>query len=529
MSTGDRKDWMSRAVARGTMSRRDFIQLSLAAGLSVAAASDAYAAALPPKKGGSFKVASGYGSKSDTLNPATWLDQYMFDVGQIVGNGLVSIDTRNEVQPDLADSFEVTDGGKRWVFKLKSGVTFHNGKTLTADDAVATFNYHRDAKTKSPIRSALAEIAEIKADGPGTVVVRLQEANVDFPYVAADFRLPIFQAKDGGIDYMSGVGTGPFAMEKFEPGAKFAAKRNPNYHHSDGPWFDDIELTSMPDYAAREKALLAGQVHYIDRIAFGQINGLKRQKGVKVADITGLGHYVAPMNCTVKPFDDVNVRQALKYAINRDELIKRVLNGYGAPGDDNPVAPALKYAISPEPKYGYDPEKAKALLKLSGLTSLKVDLSASDVAFPGAVDAANLIKASAHKANIEINVIKEPAESYWDVVWMKKPWVMSYWSGRPSADGVFSTAYAADATWNDTFWSNEKFNQLLKSARAEMDDGKRAGLYSEMQQIVHDDGGALVLMFNDFVTAYSTKLAHADLNSNADHDGGLVYQRWWMA
>ena len=112
---------------------------------------------------------------------------------------------------------------------------------------------------------------------------------------------------------------------------------------------------------------------------------------------------------------------------------------------------------------------------------------------------------------------------------MKKPWCMSYWAGRPTADWMFTTAYAADAAWNDSFWKNPKFNDLLKAARGETDDKKRADMYTEMQQILHDDGGVVVLMFNDFVSAHSSKIAHGDLNSNFDHDGSYIYQRWWMA
>ena len=145
------------------------------------------------------------------------------------------------------------------------------------------------------------------------------------------------------------------------------------------------------------------------------------------------------------------------------------------------------------------------------------------------MDAALLMKASAKKAGIDINVVKEPNDSYWDVVWMKKPWCMSYWGGRPTADWMFTTAYAADAAWNDSFWKNPKFNDLLKSARAETDDKKRTDMYAEMQQILHDDGGVAVLMFNDFVSAHSAKVAHGDLNSNYDHDGAYIFQRWWMA
>ena len=529
MPKGDQDGWMKRQVARGAMSRRDFIQFAIAAGLSVAAAKSAFAAASPPKKGGSFKMAVGYGGPKDSLDPATWQDQFAADMGQIVGNCLVMIDQKNGTQPDLAENYEPADGAKRWVFKLRKGITFHNGKTLTSEDVVSTFEYHRDPKAQSVARSLLNGIASVKADGPDTVVFTLKDADADFPFVTSDYHLPIFASKDGRIDFSLGIGTGPFAMDKFEPGVKFTAHRNPSYHHSEGPWFDDVELISMLDVAARQNALLAGQVHYADRIDTRSVNQFRRRKDIKVTDVTGFGHYVAPMNTSVKPFDDVNVRQALKYAINREELVRRILSGFGAPGDDNPISPALKYATSPEPKYQYDPEKAKSLLKAAGISNLKVDLSASDVAFAGAVDAAALIKASARKANIDINVIKEANESYWDVVWMKKPWTMSYWTGRPTVDLMFRTAYAADATWNDTFWKHPKFNELLKAARAETDDKKRSDMYAEMQQIVHDDGGAVVLMFNDYVSAHSAKLAHGELNANTDHDGGLIFQRWWMA
>jgi len=117
----------------------------------------------------------------------------------------------------------------------------------------------------------------------------------------------------------------------------------------------------------------------------------------------------------------------------------------------------------------------------------------------------------------------------WDSVWMKKPWCFSYWSGRPTADWMFTTAYAAEAAWNDTFWKNGRFNELLLAARAEIDEAKRGAMYAEMQQILHDDGGIIVLMFNNFTSAHSTKVAHGELNTNYDHDGGYVFERWWFA
>ena len=112
---------------------------------------------------------------------------------------------------------------------------------------------------------------------------------------------------------------------------------------------------------------------------------------------------------------------------------------------------------------------------------------------------------------------------------MKKPFCFSYWGGRPTVDWMMTTAYAAGASWNDTFWNHDRFNKLLVEARAEIDENKRGEMYAEMQQILHDDGGIIVLMFNNFVSAHSKKVAHGDLNSNYDHDGGHIYRRWWFA
>ena len=323
------------------------------------------------------------------------------------------------------------------------------------------------------------------------------------------------------------MATGPFILDKFDPGVVISAKRNPNYHGE--VWFDKIEALSILDVVARTNALTSGDLDYIDRCDLKTVNLLKRRGNIEVEEVTGFAHYVAPMNTTLAPFDNVDVRRAIKYCFNREDILKKVLLGYGSLGNDNPLAPSIKHAINPEPVHMYDPDKAKFHLKKAGLSALTVDLSASDAAFAGAVDAALLMKEHAKACNIDINVVREAKDGYWSNVWMKKPWCFSYWGGRPTADWMFTTAYAADAAWNDTFWKHDRFNELLVAARAELDDAKRGAMYAEMQNILHDDGGILVLMFNSFVSARSKKLAHGDLNSNYDHDGGYMYRRWWFA
>ena len=519
-----------KAVGLGKLSRRDFMQFAIASGITIASANLMFATAAraEPKKGGIFKVAVGHGQTTDSLDPATWSNGFTFHFGKsLFAAPLVQVDSKNTAQPHVAESFEPVDGAKKWIFKLRKGVTFHNGKTLDSADVVATLNYHIGADSKSPAKSVLSNLESVTADGPETVIFTLKGGNADFPFLLTDYHLGIYPAIDGKPDWDKGMGAGPYVLKSFEPGVKLVGERNPNYFKD--TYFDGVEMLSIIDVAARTNAFLSGEVHYINRADLATIDMLKSAPETELYNVSGFAHYTAPMHCDAKPFDDVNVRQAIKWAINRQELVDKILFGYGSTGNDNPISAAMKYAINPEPVYSYDPDKAKSLLKKAGMENLKVDLSASDAAFAGCVDTALLMAEQAKAAGIEINVVREPNDSYWNNVWLKKPWAFCYWGGRPVADMFLSVSLAADAAWNDTNWKNARFNELLLAARPETDEAKRQALYAEAQQLIHDDGGQVVLMFNNFVGALTTKLGHNEFNSDFDDDGGYMWERWWLA
>jgi peptide/nickel transport system substrate-binding protein len=256
---------------------------------------------------------------------------------------------------------------------------------------------------------------------------------------------------------------------------------------------------------------------------------LERNTALELDKVLGYGHYIFVMDVRQPPFDNPDIRNAVKFAVDRQDITNKVFSGINKPANDNPIAPSIPYAIDPEPIHKYDPEMAKSLLKKAGKDSLKIDLSASDAAFTGAVDAATLFKAHAAAANIDINIVRESADSYWDVVWLKKPFVASYWNGRPVQDLMFSVAYAKGAAWNDTFWANPRFNELLIQARSETDGEKRKAMYAEMQQLVHDDGGLINLCWSTYASAHNKKVAHGEIASNWDDDGMKVTSRWWFA
>ncbi|WP_455374499.1 ABC transporter substrate-binding protein [Limibacillus halophilus] len=522
---------LQRHLAEGRIGRREFLRGATALGVSAAVATSMAGKAMAaPMKGGRFRFGIAHGSTTDTLDMSKNENGYMLALDYTIHNHVGEIDADGVLQPEAMESWEASDDAKQWVFHLKKGVEFHNGKTMTSEDVVATVNYHRDENTQSPAKSLLAQVTEIKADGPDTVVVNLEAGNADFPFIMSDYHIAINPVIDGKLDATSGIGIGPYIIKEWEPGVRAFCTRNPNYHKSDAAHFDEVELISIVDVAARTNALTTGEVDAIDRVDLKTVGLLGRKPGVRVEETVGYRHYTFPMRCDTAPFDNKDVRLALKYALNRQELVDKILLGHGVVGNDHPISPSLQFHNSEMPQRQYDLDKAKFHLKQAGLSNLKVQLSAADAAFAGAVDAAVLYQEHARPAGIEIEVVREPNDGYWSNVWMNKAWSACYWGGRPTEDWMFTTAYAADASWNDTFWKNDRFNELLIQARAELNTDTRRQMYYEMQQIVSDDGGLVLPMFANYVFAMSDKVGTGEkMAANWTLDGLKFADRWWFA
>ncbi len=189
-----------------------------------------------------------------------------------------------------------------------------------------------------------------------------------------------------------------------------------------------------------------------------------------------------------------------------------------------------QYFAKDLPQTQYDPDKSMYHLKKAGLTSLDIDLSASEAAFPGAVNAAQLIQNSAKKGGVNVNVIQEPADGYWSNVWLKKPWCACFWSGRATEDWMFSTAYEKGVPWNDTQWDHSKFQKLLYTGRAELDSDKRRTIYYEMQQILNQEGGVVIPVYVNWVDAASTSLSNSGQTGNVwAMDNCRMAERWWFS
>ncbi len=516
---------------RGKISRREFISRVSALGL-MAAVSPALlstsAHAAKPKRGGRVRLGSAGGSTTDSLDPGTVSHTMPQTVNQCLRNMLVEVDYRGEAIPELVENWEASPDAAKWVFKLRKGVEFHNGKTMTAEDVVYSFNEHRGPDTKSAAKGVAEPIKDIKADGKDTVVFTLKEGNADFPFIASDYHIPVVPVGTKGKEYEKGMGTGPFSMVSWEPGVRFVGKRNPNYFKEGRPYFDEVEIIGIADTTARTNALKTGQIDVMNRAETKTLHLLEKIKGIQVLKLEGARHYTIPMLTTIKPYDNNDVRLGLKYAIDREQMVKQILRGYGYVGNDHPIPKINKYYAKELPQREYDPDKARFHLKKAGQLDRTFNLHAAESAYPGAIDASVLIKESAAKVGIKIKVVREPDDGYWENVWIKKEWVQCYWSGRPTADWMFSIAYAAGASWNDTKWDHPRFNQLLKQARAELDEKKRREMYVECQRIVRDEGATPVPAFSLQLSAATTKLGFKNVAANWEFDGFRAPERWWF-
>ncbi|MFD0858604.1 ABC transporter substrate-binding protein [Roseovarius aquimarinus] len=531
----DQKDHLKLLEARlrrGAIGRRQFMRGALATGIGLTAAGSLAdrADAATPKKGGMLTAGLGHGATTDTLDPGRFEAGFLIPLAFGMHGYLTEIDANSAVQPSLAESWEASDGASVWTFTLREGLEFHNGQPVTAEDVIASINYHRGEGSNSAAAPLVSDVAEITAEGPRTVVFKLSGGNADFPAVLSDYHFPILPAVDGGIDWKAGIGTGPYRLDSFKPGVSAELSRFENHWNDQVGHVDQWRLLALLDTNARMTAAASGDVDLVDKVDLKTANLMARKPGVTLHSVAGTQHYTFPMLTNIAPFDDNNVRQALKWAMNREEMVEKVLFGYGAVGNDHPIGPNQRFYNDQMEQKTFDPDKAKFYLDKAGISDLSVPLTTSDAAFPGAVDACLLIQNSAAKCGITVDVERAPNDGYWSDVWQKRPWCASYMAGRPVEDLMFSLAYKSGVSWNESFWSNEAFDALLVAARAELDETKRREMYFEMQEIVANQGGVAIPMFASYVFATADSVGTPEaFASNLDLDGSRFMERWWKA
>ncbi|WP_120500858.1 ABC transporter substrate-binding protein [Roseovarius sp. EL26] len=524
-------DRLAKAASEGSISRRSFMNYSMAAGMTASAATGLWgtSAKAAPQRGGKFRLAQHDGNTSDTHDPGTYLSYFTIVMAHTFRSYLTMINTDQTLGADVANEWSATPDAQEWTFVLNPNATFHSGAKVTATDVIASMNHHRGEDSGSAAKALLASVVEIVDNGDHSVTFKLDSPNADLPWIMPDYHLPICPANaDGSLNWQSGDGCGPYKLVEYEPGVAARLIRFDDWH-GEGAYFDEIEMLAINDPNARQTALVTGDVDSCSLLENKTLGLLSRNPNVEVDNVASASAITLPMFTDQAPFDNADVRMALKLAIDRNELVEKIAFGAATVGNDFHHSSAMPYFPSEIPQREYDPEQAKSLLKKAGMEGLTVNLSAAESITTGAVDMCILYAEQAKKAGININVVREPNDGYWSDVWLTKPWCLVSWGARPTPDVMYTLAYKDDAAWNESHWQNERFNEILLQAKAELDDVKRAEMYHEMGMISRDDGGTVLPYFPNFVYGRRKNVRHTgQLAASWMMDGARAGHRWWF-
>jgi peptide/nickel transport system substrate-binding protein len=454
------------------------------------------------RDGGSLRIGVQGGGADDSIDahiPATIPD--ISRVFQLY-EPLADRDIKSDFELVLAESIEPEKGAEAWTIRLKPGITFHNGKPVTADDVL--FSLGRIIDPKDPKTGAASigyiDLKRSRKLDKRTVRVQLKFANVGFPDDLGQYFNSIVPTD---YDPKQPVGTGPFMFESFTPGQRSVFKKFPDYWRDGLPRVDEVTIIDFPEDTPRVNALLSGQVDAITNLPSGQLAQVKSNDQFKVLISETGGWQPFTMRVDQAPFKDVKVRQAMRLLVDREQMISQVLSGQGRPANDlySPYDPAYNSDL---PQRKQDLDQAKSLLKQAGQSDLRVELVTSPF-FQGIVEAAQVIAEQAKGAGVTINVRKVDTGTFYGDNYLSWRFAQDFWATRTYLSQV-AQGSLPDSPYNETHWKDPEFLDLIGQARAELDDAKRTELLKAAQKIEWERGGLIVWSFSNQIDAYNTTL-----------------------
>jgi peptide/nickel transport system substrate-binding protein len=459
-------------------------------------------AAPTPKRGGTLRIS--VDQAASVIHPLRTRVNPEYLVAELLYSGLTALAPDMSPEPDLAESWTTDATSSEWIFKLRKGLTFHDGSPCGAADVVATFRAILDPKTASPARTNVGPIKEVTAVDDLTVKFTLASPYADLPVALAYPCARIAPAKilETDLDGLArtAVGTGPFKLVSYEPDRKIVVERNPSYWDPTRPAVDRVEVLVYPDHTAEASALISGDTDLMMSTTAGEYLRLTKASGVKALRIPSGQFLNVNMACDQKPFDDIRVRRALALTVDREAMVGFVAGGYGTPGNDAPMSPAYRYYAA-APLLKPNIAEAKKLLAEAGYPNgLDVTLVASDT--PGTrAQLAVAIREMAKPAGFRITVQTMPHATYLDQVWKKGSFYVGFYNMQATADAIFALLFTSNAAWNETRWNNKAFDEVVFAARAETDDARRRPLYAEAQKMMREGIPAVIPVFFDLLAA----------------------------
>jgi peptide/nickel transport system substrate-binding protein len=526
------------------LDRRSFLRTGLAGGAAVAAAglvsacgssasssTTATNSSSTPKRGGNLRVGLTGGSSTDSLNPyLAGLTAIGTARAQNLYQPLVQLAPNGQLQYVLAEEIIPKGSASLWTIRLRSGITFHNGKTFGADDVVSFLRQQVNPKAALSAGPILTPIdgAGIKKVDNLTVEVPMKVPFGSFPEQLAALWWVLYVPPAGWKQGDPPVGTGPFVYDSFTPGQQSVFKRNPNYWKPGVPYVDTLTISDFNDPTSLANALISNAID-----GTGFLTGTQRAALESASDIVTVvskSGAIQPFTMRVDkpPFTDVNVRQAFRYLINRPELIATSLNGYGWLAHDvtSPLDPDYDGSL----QRSQDIDMAKSLLKKAGYNNnLTVTLYTSLAVQASAPPMAIVFKQQAQAAGVTVNISEVSASDYFGPnVYTKVPFAMIYYDYSPYLSQVNQT-FLPTSPYQETHFNDPTYTSLYYQANKTTDASLRKELVYEMQKIDFDQGGYIVPCFIDSIDAYRSNVQGHVQGQVGEAMGNFNFEDYWFS
>ncbi len=495
-------------LAKGKLSRREFLRYATLLGVSFAAASQMAGLTWPKKvsaarinRGGTLKVS---GAVQKVTHPAQF--SWVAPSNQLrqVAEYLTYTDGNNVTHPYLLQDWQVSGDLKTWTLNLRQGIKFNNGDEFIADDVVFTLNQWLNKEVGSSLLGMVGAYLNptgIEKTDKYQVKLHLSKAEIAVPEHMFHYPALVLNHKTFEGDFIKKPhGTGPYTLDVYREGERCLLKPRNDYWQKgdDGkslPYMDGMEFIDMGrEMAPQIAAIKAGEIDMIDLSDSGGTDvyqALKDDANITILPSTTGQTRLLRMRVDMKPWSDNRVRMALKLCQHREKILQLAYFGQGMQGQDCHVSPIHpEYCKKPIPNY--DPQKAKELLKEAGYPKgLDVNLAVGS-GWTDVVRYAEVLKQDAAPAGLRINIQTMPTSQYWEK-WTEVDLGITPWTHRPLGTMVLNLAYIDDDTgkpvpWNETRWVDKEFSQLLEQANGTLDVDERRKIFCKLEQIQMDRG-----------------------------------------
>ncbi len=459
----------------------------------------------PAAAQGTVRVA--LGTTLSQLDPAktTIGDEYVYV--HLVFNGLSRIDTDMTVKPDLAESWTASADLKTWTFKLRSGVKFHHGRVMDADDVVATMKRILDPATGSRSRTSLSMVEGVSATDPMTVKFDLNIPYAGFADIFADRNLRIVPKDKLPELSTQPIGTGPFMFKSWSPGDRLELVKNPNYFEAGLPKLDGVTLRIVPESSARIAALESGAIDIVWSMPYESVDKLKTSATARADSVSTPTWDGVILNNDRPPFNDVRVRKALALTIDKEAIVELALFGQGDP-TFSPIPPSHPYFNKALKFAPPDIAQAKKLLAEAGFPNgfdvpMQVPQEREQRVRVGVA-----IRDMARAAGIRINVERVPFASYSANVAGKAQMYVDGYFARPTIDTAIYPFYHSSGSWNKQLWlyKDARVDQLLDDARKTNDEAARKAIFEKFQALVEETVPGIIAYSAAHVNGVSRKV-----------------------